>query len=425
MLVSPRNRAHSIQRTVLAATLTGLMAVHAVTSLAAADPVVLTFATVGDSRQDPVKADPTMLPLSGQDAKWLQNTKAWSRIMRTIQSQKANVLFFNGDMIMGYGKAAVPAASGYQNSAGLWSTPPTTAEVVGSDLMKFYQQYAFWRGMVAPLMETGTYVVPVPGNHEVQCSGQPSPATVGSSPSATNCEGVNGKKAVQANEDAWRDNMGDLIFDTSRWLSLVGAPMTPWNNTWTSPKYPQIGSDGITTNQEQLSFSFDYGSSHFAVVNTDPAGKDNFAPVNWLSQDLQAAHNRGQTRFFVFGHKPAFPYIYKAGVSPGGMDATNANAFWDVIETYHATYFSGHEHIYNISQPKLQAGGSAYQVIVGSGGSPFDAAKTDATYNPATDRSYAWAIVKVYQSGKVTLDAYGFNDSFGPTTVIQSITLHP
>ena len=119
------------------------------------DPVLLSFSTVGDSRQDPVSFDPTTGPLSGQDKLWLQNSKAWSRIMRSVESQKAKLLFFNGDMIMGYGLAG-PTPSN------------SVADVVGSDLMAFYRQYAFWRGMVAPMMEAGTYVVPVAGNREVQ-----------------------------------------------------------------------------------------------------------------------------------------------------------------------------------------------------------------------------------------------------------------
>ena len=73
------------------------------------DAAILTFSTVGDSRQDPVKPDPTSVPLSGQDALWLQNTKALTRILRSVQSQGSSFLFFNGDMIMGYGKASVPA----------------------------------------------------------------------------------------------------------------------------------------------------------------------------------------------------------------------------------------------------------------------------------------------------------------------------
>ncbi|MEO7105303.1 MAG: hypothetical protein ABIZ09_02925, partial [Rhodoferax sp.] len=152
------------------------------------DPVVLRFATVGDSRQDPVHFDPSTGPLSPQDSIWLQNSKALSRILREVAAQKNQMLFFNGDMVMGYGTAG-PAVSN------------SVADVAGSDLMAFYRQYGFWRGMVATLMEAGTYVVPVPGNHEVQSKAA-------------------GKKAVPENENAWRANMGDLIIDTQRFKSL-------------------------------------------------------------------------------------------------------------------------------------------------------------------------------------------------------------
>jgi hypothetical protein len=60
-------------------------------------------------------------------------------------------------MIMGYGAAVVPADTG------------TVDSIVKSDLMQFYKQYGFWRGIVAGTLEVGTYVFPVAGNHEVQC----------------------------------------------------------------------------------------------------------------------------------------------------------------------------------------------------------------------------------------------------------------
>src|SRR4051812_28328752 len=109
-----------------------LVAVSLATQAAAADnketdndPAILTFSTVGDSRQDPATPDPTVLPLSGQDAIWLQNTKALSRILRSIESQRSHLLFFNGDMIMGYGNAIVPA------------NPTTVPNIINSDLVKF------------------------------------------------------------------------------------------------------------------------------------------------------------------------------------------------------------------------------------------------------------------------------------------------
>jgi hypothetical protein len=356
----------------------------------ARDPVVLSFSTVGDSRQDPAKPDATTLPLSGQDAKWLQNTKAWSRIIRSIESQKSDFLFFNGDMIMGYGKADVPADT-------------SLSGILKSDLMAFYKQYGFWRGMVAELMESGTYVVPVPGNHEVQCK---------------SC----GKKAQEVNENAWRDNMGDLILDTARLDGMFPDWATASN--FDATNYPQVGgADPVTTAQNQLSYSFDFRESHFVVMNTDAAGYDGHAPVNWLAQDMADAQARGAKHFFVFGHKPAYTYHYE-GADPkaSGFDADPANqkAFWDLMEQYGGTYFCGHEHIFNMTQPRAGTGGKAWQVLVGSGGSPFESAT--ATSIPA-DRMYAWATVKVHQSGKVDIRAFGFDDQYGPTKLIQKAKL--
>ena len=351
------------------------------------DPVVLTFSTVGDSRQDPVTFDPTTGPLSGQDKIWLQNTKAWSRIIRSVEAQKSKLLFFNGDMIMGYGLAG-PTPSN------------SVADVVGSDLMAFYRQYGFWRGMVAPLMESGTYVVPVAGNHEVQ-----------SKPL--------GKKAQVENENAWRANMGDLIIDTARFKSIVGTDATNIN------VQNNAAHDGLSTDQSQLSYSFDVGDSHFAVVNTDPVGKDNVAPSSWLASDLGAAAGRGAKHYFVFGHKPAYTYYFGTNTpaNPGvsGLDKIPASrdAFWNVVEQYGATYFCGHEHEFDMAQPK----GAAWQVLVGSGGSPWDAKQGEVTLNPTTDRSYAWATVNVRRSGKVDITAYGFSDAYGPTHVLKRVTL--
>ena len=69
-------------------------------------------------------------------------------------------------------------------------------------------------------------------------------------------------------------------------------------------------------------------------------------------------------------------------------------------------------------------GESAWQVLVGSGGSPFEALPTDLTVNPSTDRDYAWVSVKVYENGLVKIKAYGFDDHFGPTHVIGSLRVN-
>ena len=350
------------------------------------DPVVLRFATVGDSRQDPAGFDPTTGPLSQQDLIWLQNSKALSRILREVAAQKNQMLFFNGDMIMGYGMAG-PAPS---NSA---------ADVAGSDLMAFYRQYGFWRGMAATLMESGTYVVPVPGNHEVQSKAA-------------------GKKAVVENENAWRANMGDLIMDTQRFENIVGREASNINVE------NNAAHDGLATDQSQLSYSFDVVDAHFSVINTDPVGNDGVAPTQWLASDMRAAKARGAKHFFVFGHKPAFTYVYSSKVKKSdtvGLDKIPAqrDAFWNTIEQYGATYFCGHEHMFNLMQPR----GSAWQVLVGTGGSPWDAKPGEKTLHPESDRAYAWASVDIHKSGRVDITAYGFSDTFGATQVIQRLHL--
>jgi hypothetical protein len=176
-------------------------------------------------------------------------------------------------------------------------------------------------------------------------------------------------------------------------------------------------------------YSFDFRGVHFAVINTDPVGRDSHAPVNWLAADLAAARARGAKQVFVFGHKPAYTYSYlkDAPTPAAGLDVDPAarDAFWNVIEQNGATYFCGHEHIFNMARPHAAQGGRSWQVLVGSGGSPFDAKPADATVQPSTDRSYAYAHVSVLRNGSVQIRAYGFNEHYGDTRLLRLVTLPP
>jgi hypothetical protein len=339
------------------------------------DEVVFRFATVGDSR-----AEPGSPQLSAQDAVWLQATRVLARMTREIQAQHPQALIFNGDMIYGY----------------------------SGDRAVLDRQYAFWRGMMAQLVEAGTYVLPVPGNHEVQVK-------------VANPRGEIVKQASLASEQAWRWNMGDLILNVPLWREITRTAPQAWN----VDHAPAAGTDGITTDQRQLSYSFDMGTVHLAVINTDPAGFDASAPVRWLAADFAAARERGMKHLFVFGHKMAFTYTPE-GRKPGvesGLDVRKAerDAFWDLVETNQATYFCGHQHVYHASQPRKDSGGTAWQIIVGSGGSPLTTKKST---NPA-DRMYAWADVTVFRSGRVHVAAYGFGENFGPTRMIEEWDIAP
>jgi hypothetical protein len=369
--------------------------------------------------------------MTAQDYQWLQNSKAWSRILREVSARKPSMLFFNGDMIMGYGNTSLPTA-----------LPATVTDYMNTDLARYYTQAAFWRGMVAPVLESGTYIVPVAGNHEVQCRSGVVTTPPGLTAGVTqptqwanvtckdvNGNATNGKLGMKVNEDSWRANFGDLIVDSGRLNAMLPNGMSVQNVTGLTAGTAPGAADQLPTDQSKLSFSFDVGNSHFAVINTDPAGNDTTAPVNWLQADLAAAYSHGAQHFFVFGHKPAFTYAYPGG-SASGLDTNpagtgNRDAFWSVIENYGATYFCGHEHIYNISRPVKSNGqvSTAYQVLVGSGGSGFDNSKPLNGSQPVTDRFYAWANVRIFQSGKVEIDGFGFSDTYGPTKLLDVVKL--
>jgi Calcineurin-like phosphoesterase len=462
----------------------------------ASDPVIFSFATVGDSRTDPGKPDATTLlanpsptteggipSLTGtilpQDNEWVTNTAAFATILSGIQSQNPNLLFFNGDMIFGYGRPTLPTAwaNGKPNS---W----TTAQSVTPDAIFEIAQYAYWRGMVSNLFQTGTYVIPVPGNHETQCSYSAEPYSA-SNPNP-NCNtaaqgNLTGKTAYADNENMFRFNMSDLIQDlvsNIRFSNVSGYFATNVGGvTGATEAAPAASANNgpISSNQTDLSYSFDIQAQpglllHFVVINTDPAGADSTAPTDWLASDLAAAKARGATKYFVFGHKPAFTYNYAAATGgnvnppltnspgPGGLDANYVtvgtcpactytqpyrNAFWSVIAQYGATYFSGHEHTVNVSKNPDPTGtypGAPYQVIVGSGGSPFDDKLVgtcsvtsppgciEPTLTNPYDRYYAWALVQVHASGNVSLQVSGFGDGYGNTTTgfgpVQDLSIY-
>ena len=468
------------------------------TAAAQSDPVIFSFATVGDSRTDPNKPDATTLlalntntgagapNLTGtilpQDSEWVQNTAALGTILSGIQTQNPNLLFFNGDMIFGYGRPILPTAwaNGKPNS---WNT----AQTVVPDTIFEIAQYAYWRGMVAPLFLSGTYVIPVPGNHETQCSFSAAPYGTGAAanPNCANAtanpNGVTGpvngtgKTAYADNENMFRFNMGDLVSDLTtniRFSDVSGyfatnvAATAPTGDSIT-PTATNLSNGPITGSQQYLSYSFDIKPQqglllHFVVINTDPSGADSTAPAAWLASDLAAAQTRGgagTVKYFVFGHKPAFTYNYAQATGgsvappntnpgPGGLDANYIattsgtppvttyatpwrDTFWSVIAHYGATYFSGHEHTVNVQKfadPTGTYSATPYQVIVGSGGSPFDdklvtsgnvngvACSSTKPCEPVLtnpyDRYYAWALVQVHASGNVSLQVSGFGDNY-------------
>ena len=80
--------------------------------------------------------------------------------------------------------------------------------------------------------------------------------------------------------------------------------------------------------------------------------------------------------------------------------------------------------------PTTASKSAAYQVVVGSGGSPFDDKMngtcptcTEPVLTSPYDRFYAWALVQVHKSGNVSLNLYGFSDDFGPTEKLSKYSV--
>jgi hypothetical protein len=71
------------------------------------------------------------------------------------------------------------------------------------------------------------------------------------------------------------------------------------------------GMDSLETDQSQLTYSFDYGNTHFVMLNTDDVGKESRIPYRWVVNDIKKAKEKGAAHIFTLGHKPAFPFLAK------------------------------------------------------------------------------------------------------------------
>jgi hypothetical protein len=101
---------------------------------------------------------------------------------------------------------------------------------------------------------------------------------------------------------------------------------------------------GISNYREldnNLTYSFDYGNSHF--IGVDGPGNANATKneMSWVNSDLQAAANRGLTHAFIFFHGPIYYIANHAYGSPDSSIVNMLNNNPIVSATFH-----GHEHTY-------------------------------------------------------------------------------
>jgi predicted phosphodiesterase len=170
--------------------------------------------------------------------------------------------------------------------------------------------------------------------------------------------------------------------------------------------------------QKGLSYSFDFGNSHFCVINTDAwyYGDPNDTTddradwhyikyMDWLENDLKSAFERGMKHIFTFSHEMPFPIgghlrdgLPNLGMRfKGEIDSTRQwyldrrDKFWNLMKEFKAdAHICGHEHTYG-----RQEVNGVFQVLNGSAGAPlyqFNPRPEDDTSISGFEMSYKNAI---------------------------------
>ena len=153
---------------------------------------------------------------------------------------------------------------------------------------------------------------------------------------------------------------------------------------------PQNGPE----DEKGLTYSFDYNKAHFVFITCNRwyYGKLNdttddrrdwryIKHLDWLSNDLKEARERGSKWIFVLSHEPAFPiggHLRDCLPNLGGnltlplsiirlWYLNQRGMFWDILVENNVTaYICGHEHLYG-----RQTVEGVYQIVTGSAGAPL------------------------------------------------------
>jgi len=171
-------------------------------------------------------------------------------------------------------------------------------------------------------------------------------------------------------------------------------------------------------------YSFDYGNSHFVMLNTDywlssggPASdrslglrilggnRNGYLMANqlaWLDTDLAAARQRGMRHIFVAAHEPAFPVGGHVGDSmwwnglndktlPSGDVVDMRTRFLTIVDRHRVTAIMfGHEHHYArlVAGPEVDKALTRpiTQFVSGGAGAPFYAQDEKAPWSKAIQK---------------------------------------
>ncbi|HSN26705.1 MAG TPA: hypothetical protein VLT45_10480 [Kofleriaceae bacterium] len=166
--------------------------------------------------------------------------------------------------------------------------------------------------------------------------------------------------------------------------------------------------DALQDDQSSLTYSFDDGSAHFIVLDTDswtttpdPTTGDTqigWVAQHWLAADLAAAQaNPAITGIYVFGHKPL---VAPGTSSDGTLNAAQVVAVEQLLDSTPKVkgYFAAHVHEW--FSTKLPGARGVYQIVAGNGGSELETAWTEP------QPYFGFTLVRIYASGKLGVVSY-------------------
>jgi len=176
-------------------------------------------------------------------------------------------------------------------------------------------------------------------------------------------------------------NVGDVVTDGrvyEQWGREYFLPIShfaPW-----VPSYIAIGNHErgsrwfdvlVSQPGNEHWFSFDYGNSHFIILDTNKPYEPGSEQYRWLEENLGSKNCRDATFRFAFFHHPPYSEQWHLPGYDGEQEVREYLV--PLLESYGVDLvFSGHTHDYERGKKVLENGGEIYYIITGGGGAPLD-----------------------------------------------------
>ncbi len=158
---------------------------------------------------------------------------------------------------------------------------------------------------------------------------------------------------------------------------------TPWDANFDfAATAARVGAATYSAHIPNMTYSFDYGNSHFAGLDVPGGDVSTITPeqITWLDDDLTAAEGRGLVHAFLFWHGPVYYVDGHISTAPAALIAVlNRHPIVSAV-------FAGHEHLVaytHIDSSRIPAVTHPFeQFISGAAGAEL--------YRAAADRYDYW-----------------------------------